>query len=462
MTRHGVAAFSAIVILTLIATLPLAASSHVRIVRLSLVEGQVQMDRGTGEGLERAILNTPIVEGTHLVTGTDGLAEVEFENQSALRLAGDSDVKFSQLLMNDAGAKVNQIQVVKGLVYLNTAKGDDVYRVVVGKNSFLVRRNSEIRLSASRDQIKVAVFGGDVQLENQSPPVNIQRHETLTLDANDADTPTVAKTVEPDRFDRWNQEREDYSKTYANNGGYGEPSRGYGLQDLNYYGDFFYAPGYGYAWQPFGFANALLSWDPYSYGAWMFYPGFGYSWASTYPWGWLPYHYGSWAFINGSGWAWIPGTGYGGQWYASNFTPVPRVTKAPAGWAAPTPPAVTTTTNFIPRTVLVGKPTSTSLSIPGGRIPPDFGSLVPGRTVASNATTHGFVKPAANVTARNVYAARLSATQHVFESPSSRPAFSGVSLFDGRLSGASAGPVAGVHSGAASAASSVSTGGAHK
>ena len=62
------------------------ADSHVRIVRLSSVEGQVQIDRATGQGLERAILNTPIVEGTRIVTGDDGLAEVEFENQSALRL----------------------------------------------------------------------------------------------------------------------------------------------------------------------------------------------------------------------------------------------------------------------------------------------------------------------------------------------------------------------------------------
>ena len=79
------------------------------------------MDRATGEGLERAILNTPVVEGTRVVTGSDGLAEVEFENQSALRLTEDSEVKFSQLLMNDAGIKINQIQVVKGLVYLDAA-----------------------------------------------------------------------------------------------------------------------------------------------------------------------------------------------------------------------------------------------------------------------------------------------------------------------------------------------------
>ena len=467
MTRQRISALPSLATFILMAaSLPLVAASHVRIVRLSSVEGPVQMDRATGEGLERAILNTPIVEGTRLVTGADGLAEVEFENQSALRLTGDSEVKFSQLLMNDTGAKINQIQITKGLVYLDTAsKGDDTYRLVVGNNSFLVRRDSDIRLSATPDQIKLAVFKGDVQLENQSQPVNIQRRETLTLDANNADTRTVAKSVDPDRFDAWNKEREDYSKTYAENEGYGGPNRGYGLQDLNYYGGFFYAPGYGYAWQPFGFANAMQGWDPYGNGAWMFYPGFGYSWASAYPWGWLPFHYGSWAFINGAGWAWLPGSGYGGQWYASNFTTVPKITKAPAGWTAATPPAVTSATTFTPRTVLVGKAGSTSLSIPGGRIPPTFGTLVPGRAVASNAAAHGFVKPSANASAKqNVFAARPTAG-HVFAAPSAHSSLGEASAFDARQSGRGAfagGPAVSAHSGAAAAAASPSAGGAHK
>ena len=469
MTRHGVSALSAVAILFLTAgSLPLLASSHVRIVRLSLAEGQVQMDRATGEGLERAILNTPVVEGTRLVTGADGLAEVEFENQSALRLTGDSEVKFSQLLMNDAGAKINQIQITKGLVYLDTAsKGDDIYRLTIGSNSFLIHRDSQLRVSVRPDQLKLAVFKGDVQLENQPQPVNIQKKETLTLDLNNASSQTVAKSVEPDRFDNWNKEREDYSKTYAENEGYGGPSRGYGLQDLNYYGGFFYAPGYGYAWQPYGFANAMLGWDPYSNGAWMFYPGFGYSWASAYPWGWLPFHYGSWAFINGAGWAWLPGGGYGGPWYASNFTAVPKVTKAPAGWTAATPPAMTSATNFSTRTVLVGKAANTSLSIPGGRIPPDFGSLVPGRAVASNTATHGFAKPAANAAANhNVFAAKPNAAGHVFAAPSAtRSSLSDAPAFDARQSGR--GPVGSraavsAHSSAAPAAVAATAGGAHK
>ncbi len=394
------------------------ANSHVRIVRLSSVEGNVQMDRGNGGGLERAILNAPIIEGTRLVTGSDGLAEVEFENESALRLTDDSEVKFSQLLMNDAGAKINQFEVVKGIVYLDAAsKGEDTYRVKVGDTSLVARRDTVMRISATPEQLKVAVFKGDVQLEGGAQPVSIHKKETLTVDLNDASKYTVANGTEAIRYDAWNKEREDYSKTYAENTGYGGPNRGYGLQDLNYYGDFFYAPGYGYAWQPYGFAGSMINWSPYSNGAWMFYPGMGYAWASSYAWGWLPYHYGSWAFINGAGWAWLPGGGYNRQWYASNFLTVPAITRAPAGWTAATPPA-RLAASTVPRTVVVGSAATKSLTIPGGRIPPSFGSVVPGR----NATTaSGFVKPNAQSRVGGS-AAAVGGTHpaHVFAAPQGR------------------------------------------
>ena len=478
MTRHAVSALSAVAAFVLVAgSLGAFADSHVRIVRLSSVEGQVQMDRATGAGLEHAILNTPVVEGTRLVSGSDGLAEIEFENQSALRLTEDSEVKFSKLLMNDAGAKVNQIEVVKGLVYVDAAsKGDDVYRLMVGNSSFLVRRDTEMRLSATPDQIQVAVFKGEVQLESQPQPVTVGKRETLTLAGNSGSNYTVAKGIEPARFDAWNKEREAYSSTYAENQGYGGPSRAYGLQDLNYYGNFFYAGGYGYAWQPFGFANAMMGWDPYSNGAWMFYPGLGYAWASAYPWGWLPYHYGSWAFINGAGWAWLPGGNYGGQWYATNFLSVPRVTRAPAGWTAATPPATTAATNFALPTVLVGKAGAKPLTVLGGRIPPNFASLVPGRTVGSTTAAQSFAKPnASNGTAnRNVFAANDSGLSsahhgspaHVFAPPPARSVAVGAPgpgiSYGGSSSGVGVPGHASTTSGTAAPAAHASAGAAQK
>jgi hypothetical protein len=481
MRRHLLSALSAMAAFVLAAgCVCAAADSHVRIVRLSSVEGQVQMDRGAGAGLEHAILNTPIVEGTRLATGSDGLAEVQFENQSALRLTGDSEVKFSQLLMNGAGDKINQIQVVKGLVYLDAdSHGHDVYRLRAGDSSFLVHRDSQVRLSVTADKVQVAVFKGDVQLENQPQPVNVRKKETLTVatkdPAKDASGYTVAKGLEQVRFDAWNRERQAYSNAYADNQGYGAPSGAFGLDDLNYYGNFSYAGGYGYVWQPYGMFG-LTGWNPYMNGAWMFYPSMGYSWASAYPWGWLPYHYGSWAFINGMGWAWMPGGGYGGQWYANNYQAVPRITRAPAGFAAPPPPAVTAANSFTPRTVLVGKAGASPIAVPGGRPVPNFASVVPGRSMMT-AGGHGFARPEAMRTSAspNVFAAPHNglfarAPSHVFAPPMRAGAFAGPSLggmYGGGMSGRTGGVggmshgVGGMSHGTAGGHASGGGGGAH-
>ena len=160
--------------------------------------------------------------------------------------------------MNDAGIKTNRMIVEKGIVYLDTAsKGEDSYIVTVGDQNMVVGRDSLLRLTANADQVQVAVFKGEAQLQGGVSPVVVHKKETLTVDLKDAGQPVVAKGVEEVRYDNWNKERQDYSKTYAANEGYGGPNHAYGLQDLNYYGDFFYANGYGNVWQPYGFANSM-------------------------------------------------------------------------------------------------------------------------------------------------------------------------------------------------------------
>lgn len=368
------------------------AQSHVRIVRLSYIDGQVQMAHGD-QDLNHAVLNTPIVEGTRILTRSDGLAEIEFEDQSALRLAGNSEVRFRQLSMNDAGVKVNEVEVVKGVVFFNVhSKGGDIYRAVADGNTFLVRRDSSARISAGPDELQLAVLKGEVQREDQPQMVNVKKNETLTVDPQQPSEYKVAHGTAAIPVDTWNKERQAYTDAYAHNSGYGGPHSGYGLQDLNYYGEYFYAPAYGYVWQPYGFANSMMGWNPYMNGAWTFAPGLGYSWASAYPWGWLPYHYGSWAFLNGGvGWAWIPGS-YGGPWYSSGFQSTPVVVKPPANWQPASAPAVSGGNSPKP-TILVGRAAGAPAYVPGGRIPPNFSSVIPGRLVGPHAATSNLVLP---------------------------------------------------------------------
>src|SRR5664279_4902507 len=183
MPRHVKSALALITAFMLAAAAGAFAESHVRIVRLSYLNGQVQTDRATGQGLERAILNTPIVQGMRVETGNDGLAEVEFENASALRIAENSEIQFRGLSMNDNGAKINEIEVVKGVVYLDArSKGDDIYRLKSGDSTFLVQRDTQFRLSVGPEQTRLAVFKGNVELMDQLHVVNVQRKQTLTLD----------------------------------------------------------------------------------------------------------------------------------------------------------------------------------------------------------------------------------------------------------------------------------------
>ena len=373
--KYGLAVMAAM----FFAVVSAQATSHVRIVRLSYADGNVQMSRGTGQGLERAILNSPIVEGSSVVTGRDGLAEVEFENNSTVRLGEATDVKFRQLLMNDAGDKVNEVELVRGTLYFDTRSSkDNVYRVIAADRTFVVQRNSLVRFMMSGDQVEVAVMNGVGQLANNAELVKIKKTETLTLDAKSPAGFTIAKGVDNLPLDRWNNERSAYQTVYAYNntgyGSYGSPGLGgYGFQDLAYYGGFFNAPGYGLVWQPYG-ASSWMGWNPYLSGAWAFTPGFGYAWASAYPWGWLPYHYGAWGYSAGIGWFWAPGNTMGNGGIVTNWQATAPVVHGPPGFTAPAPP--TTPTNGPRPSISVGRIGLAPAYIPGGPTPPDFRSVI--------------------------------------------------------------------------------------
>src|SRR6202161_4129188 len=86
--------------------LPALADSQARIVRLSDVQGSVQIDKNTGLGFESAFLNLPITQGTQLKTRDRGRAEIEFEDGSTLRLTPQTTVEFSSLGPSAPGKRI--------------------------------------------------------------------------------------------------------------------------------------------------------------------------------------------------------------------------------------------------------------------------------------------------------------------------------------------------------------------
>jgi len=282
---------------------PVSSHSKIRIVRLSEVKGEVQLDRQTGKGFEGAMANLPVVEGERLKTG-NGVAEVEFEDNSTVRVAQNSLVEFPRLELLPSGAKASAINVVQGMVYVSlvNTKGNE-FTVNVGPNKINLPPDTHIRLQLTADQASLAVLHGEAQLQEPSGISTVGKDKTMTFNLAGQNQPVIAKNVTQEPLDDWDKNAVQYHKSFANASSFGNSPYSYGINDMNYYGSFSSGCG-GSMWRPY-FASA--SWSPYGSGAWAYYPSAGYSWVSPYPWGWTPYHYGSWSFCQGLGWGWQPG-----------------------------------------------------------------------------------------------------------------------------------------------------------
>jgi hypothetical protein len=308
-------------------TAPPSGVSKVRIVRLSEVKGEVQMDRDIGRGFEPAIANMPIVEHSRLRTAM-GAAEVEFEDNSTLRITPDSIVEFPQLERLPAGTTASSVHVVKGMAYVSLVKTQgNEFNLLFGQQKLLLPPSSHIRLHVDETEAKLAVLDGTVRIDGPSGPTDIPRKKTVTFHMQDQAQPIQTKDVAAEAFDSWDKNAAGYHAQTAALSAFGGSPYAYGTGDMMYYGSFMNVGGCGSMWRPY-FASA--GWDPYSNGAWAWYQGAGYSWVSPYPWGWTPYHYGSWSYCSGAGWGWQPG----GAWNGLNNA----ITSGPKGGTGLIPP----------------------------------------------------------------------------------------------------------------------------
>jgi FecR protein len=280
-----------------------SAHSKVRIVRLSEVKGEVQMDRQTGKGYEAAMANLPVIEGSKLKT-SQGVAEVELEDNSTIRLGLNSEIEFPKLELLPSGAKSSSITVLQGTVYVSliNTKGNE-FSVKFGQQTVNLPPDSHVRLELTPTEANLAVLHGEALVEQPSGPTSVGKNKTMTFNLAAQNPPVIAKNVVEQPLDKWDSNAVQYHKSFANASSYGNSPYSYGINDMNYYGSFINGCG-GSMWRPY-FTSA--SWDPFASGAWAYYPSAGYSWVSPYPWGWTPYHYGSWSFCQGVGWGWLPG-----------------------------------------------------------------------------------------------------------------------------------------------------------
>ena len=325
--------------------LPALADSQARIVRLSDVQGSVQINKNSGLGFENAFLNMPVTQGVQLRTGANGRAEIEFEDGSSMRLAPNSQIEFSRLSADDSGRRFSQVNLDGGMAYVNWM-GKDEFGLSFSQEKIALDHAAHFRVDASKEKANLSVFKGDVDIEGPGGKLAVEKKKTATFDVANDDKSAIENKIAAAPLDDWDKESVSYHDQYAKNN---QTPLGYGASDLGYYGAYTNVPGYGMMWQPY-FAG--VGWDPFMDGVWGFYPGYGYMFASAYPWGWMPYYYGNWAYAPGYGWGWQPG-GF------STWHPIPHYTPTTA-----TRVSLAVPTAMSGKTVFVGKGGATTAFSP--------------------------------------------------------------------------------------------------
>jgi hypothetical protein len=317
-----------------------ADSSHARIIRLSLVQGDVRFAREThGDPLadssatwETAGLNLPIRQG-YVLSTDNGRAEVEFENGAMAFLKENTVLEFYDLSRSDS-ARTTRLVLRQGSAsfYVNPA-GGDYFSVTGGDFTVEAIGRSEFRLDTYDDGSTVEAQKGRVSVLHNKNETRLQKGQSLSVKAGDDSSLSVGNLPEEDDFDRWVAGRiESVSIATAASQQYtGSSNYVPGFADLYTYGAFSNCGAYGFGWRPFGVG---YGWSPFTSGQWIFDPASGgYAWLSYQPWGYAPYHYGGWLFdASCGGWFYSPPILYGYAGY-----PVGPVKRFPKGVHPPHP-----------------------------------------------------------------------------------------------------------------------------
>jgi hypothetical protein len=268
------------------------------VARISVLNGDAVVKRADSGDLTAAAINAPLMAGDFLTTQNNGRAEVEFDSTDAVRIGNDT-----QLRLNSLDQQTRSIALAQGTVELRVLAASETYPAIQTPSvTVQPNRVGAYRVSVLDDgSVQVTVRLGEADVNSGTSDQLLDPGSTLAVSTSAGGvqfqtTPMIAI----DDFDTWNADRDHVAQTAQS---YQYVDAGVvGADDLDAYGRWVDAPGYGHVWSPYVAAN----WAPYTYGRWVWEPYYGWTWVAAEPWGWAPYHYGRWFYNGAAGWCWVP------------------------------------------------------------------------------------------------------------------------------------------------------------
>jgi hypothetical protein len=267
-------------------------------IRLSLIDGDVQIRTEDTEEWVPASINMPLKDGDRIWVPEGGKTELQLRDGTLLRLDESTSLEILTVEKDSFQFYLNE-----GRSYANFRGFEGSFlQIDTPVSSIRAYDRSIFRIDITHDgYTDLSVYRGYVNAENRDGSTRVDAGKTLSL--REETYAELSPLGPPDDWERWNRERD---RRYAER----RPPSRYLPNELQSYSSDFEGNGrwvhvreYGYVWTPTVVVSA--GWAPYRVGRWVWIGG-DYVWVSYEPWGWVPYHYGRWAFVASIGWCWVP------------------------------------------------------------------------------------------------------------------------------------------------------------
>jgi hypothetical protein len=276
--------------------------SQVRLLRASLVEGDVTYQRPDLDRWIDLSVNTPLLEGDKVWVGNDGRTEVEFEDGTFLRLNSNSIVELSHLGSQSGSGQI-ELQFVRGIGSFEIQPSGMTFVIDTPLFSMRIKEAASFRVDLEENGSgRMVVFDGSIEVAGEKAHLYVRKGEIIRFLSEDPDRYFLSADYLQDDWDRWNEERTTYFAKRQQDRHHDGDS-GWTMADMDDSGNWYTDSEYGKIWSP----GLGADWAPYRNGRWVWYGDLGWTWVSYESWGWVPYHYGRWTHSTSFGWCWVPG-----------------------------------------------------------------------------------------------------------------------------------------------------------
>ena len=194
----GISATILLLFLTLLSTTTIARAAddsedgdeydvNARVVRISLITGEVSVKRNGNTDWERARLNTPLVEGDAISTDRDSRVELQIDARNFVRLGANSMLRI--VTLRDEGVALS---VVEGTASIRLAKFDrdhEYFEVDAPKTTLAAEKKGLYRIDVSRDgRVRLSARdGGRARIYSETSGFELRDGRTAELIVEGAD-----------------------------------------------------------------------------------------------------------------------------------------------------------------------------------------------------------------------------------------------------------------------------------